>query len=193
MRRSFGIALLCFALVLLLAGAGCITSQNQDTDTEQSLNPASQVGELRGMYLNYVDEKSGDSWWATMKTKVGSSVLSLKSPKVSVSEMELSDEKREILETALKLCGLSINPGTGFALAKLNASNEADTSEFSLKDLFALETASESPKNLQFWTEYSMSRYPYFGIGGISKAEWNRVWPVLQKALLDAVGYQSGE
>jgi hypothetical protein len=188
MRKTI-VFLLCLVFVCVIASAGCIG--NFSDNSTHSLNPVKSVGELRGLYLNYVDEKSGESWWVDMKTKVGSSVLSIKGPNISVSNMELTDEKREILEAALRLCELSINPGTGIQFGKTGLFNQSANPGLIIREYFIPETLGNSPKDLQFWAEYSMSRYPYLGTGGISAAEWKGFWPVLRDALFDAAGNQA--
>ncbi|HJJ48008.1 MAG TPA: hypothetical protein O0X39_03305 [Methanocorpusculum sp.] len=183
MHKAAALCILSLLLAAVFASAGCIVESNNNST--YSLNPMAKVGELRGLYLNYVDDKTGDSWWATTKTKVGSSVLSLKGPDIAVSEIELSDEKREILQTALNLCELSMISGQALNLGKSNLFGYEEAGS-SIYDYFLPKTIDESSNDVRMWVEYSIQRYPYVGIGKISASELKRIWPVLKDALLDA-------
>lgn len=189
MRKEIILSILCIALVSLLASAGCISDFG---NTAHSLNPVASFGELRGMYLNYVDENSGESWWADMKTKVGSSVLSLKGPNISVSEVELTDEKRQILEAALKVYDSSMYRKTGVNIGKYVLFNQSGSPDMIMYDYFIPVSLNNTPEYLQFWTEYSGSHLPFFNTGAVSAVEWRKYWPQLRDALLNAAENISG-
>ena len=151
----------------VLFSAGCVTDSSDNTTNSSGylLNPLQTAGELRGMYLNYVDSDTGDSWWVHMKTKVGTSVLSLRGPNLSMTDEVLTEDKLKILNTALELSGADKMSRWYIPPEKLSETG-----------------------NVTFWVEYALGHSPYYSSIALPSTKWESVWPALRSALVEIAG-----
>jgi len=162
--------LLVFLLLaaVFCAAAGCVEPKTPDVRI-QSLNQIldnSSVGEIKEMYLGFVDEKSGKSWWVSLKNKVGSSVLSA-GPDADKIEAALTGEKAHLVGDSLEFIGIDKRLGY-YSLEKYEIEE--------LKNL----TRSH---NIEEWTKYSLTHLPTPVYHSATLSDWKSYLPILKKVL----------
>lgn len=160
-----GIFFVVVLVVLCVVCAGCVSDDGSGSQQEvlpgSSLDLFSAGG--RGVYMNYTDDVSGESWWVAVKSRVGSSVLSLRTPDVSVKDVVLSEEKRKIVSEAFTLSGVS-RVGLLYRPSRLLSDSDQGWGILS--------------------AGYAFRLLPPIRTVALTSEEWNALLPRLKEALL---------
>lgn len=159
-----GIFFVVVLVVLCVVCAGCVSD---GSSSQNEVLPGSSLDLFSAgdgsVYMNYTDDVSGESWWVAVKSRVGSSVLSLRTPDVSVKNVVLSEEKRKILSEAFTLSGV---PRVGLLYHPGRLLSDSD----------------------QGWrilsAGYAFGLLPPIRTVALTSEEWNALLPRLKEALL---------